>query len=460
MSARIVAVVVGLLIGCAGVKIIDPLTDAGIGLVDGGSNTSSDAGGCLAPETLESSTIEAGRIFLVEGGVGGDFIPRLAWDNLYLVWGTGRPADVAAAARARYGFAKALTANDGLPMGLTAAGSWVRADCRVCHAGEVAGETLMGAPNTQVDLELLVDDLKALAALSGMPVTPRVALRTGARGISDIIGMTIQLGELEKPSPLPLHREIGFQDPPAWWSLAAKTRVYTDGSAPQRGHRTFMATQLAFGTSQSALEALEPSYVKLRAYMLSLRPPAWPFEAPAGDEVERGRALFGAQCASCHGAASCERSESVEVARADIGTDPARNEQFGDNEIAVINGSWFGARDPLRRTGGYIAPPLRGVWASAPYFHNGSVPTLEGVLDSTKRPKRFRLLGTARASYDPVAVGLKVQTYESAPVNPPRAERAALYDTTRSGLGNGGHLFGDALTAAQRHDLLSFLKTR
>jgi mono/diheme cytochrome c family protein len=34
---------------------------------------------------------------------------------------------------------------------------------------------------------------------------------------------------------------------------------------------------------------------------------------------------------------------------------------------------------------GYQAPPLYGIWASAPYFHNGSVPTVEAVLDSTQR---------------------------------------------------------------------------
>jgi hypothetical protein len=34
---------------------------------------------------------------------------------------------------------------------------------------------------------------------------------------------------------------------------------------------------------------------------------------------------------------------------------------------------------------GYIAPPLVGIWASAPYFHNGSVPTLWQVLDPDSR---------------------------------------------------------------------------
>ncbi len=35
---------------------------------------------------------------------------------------------------------------------------------------------------------------------------------------------------------------------------------------------------------------------------------------------------------------------------------------------------------------GYLAPPLYGVWASSPYFHNGSVPTLRQVLKPEERP--------------------------------------------------------------------------
>jgi len=38
----------------------------------------------------------------------------------------------------------------------------------------------------------------------------------------------------------------------------------------------------------------------------------------------------------------------------------------------------------LLNYGGYQAPPLDGVWATAPYFHNGSVPTIADVLDSNQ----------------------------------------------------------------------------
>jgi hypothetical protein len=42
------------------------------------------------------------------------------------------------------------------------------------------------------------------------------------------------------------------------------------------------------------------------------------------------------------------------------------------------------------KTVGYVTPPLHGVWASAPYFHNGSVPTIWGVLQPEDRPAVWR----------------------------------------------------------------------
>ena len=39
---------------------------------------------------------------------------------------------------------------------------------------------------------------------------------------------------------------------------------------------------------------------------------------------------------------------------------------------------------------GYTAPPLDGIWATGPFLHNGSVPNLALVLDSTRRPTYWR----------------------------------------------------------------------
>lgn len=45
---------------------------------------------------------------------------------------------------------------------------------------------------------------------------------------------------------------------------------------------------------------------------------------------------------------------------------------------------------PISDVIGYVTPPLHGVWASAPYFHNASVPTVWDVLKPSERPKVWR----------------------------------------------------------------------
>lgn len=99
--------------------------------------------------------------------------------------------------------------------------------------------------------------------------------------------------------------------------------------------------------------------------------------------------------------------------------------------------------------GPYAARPLHGIWAAAPYLHNGSVPTLyDLLLPPAQRPKSFAL---GPRLYDPVRLGFKVET---------QCERQdCLVDTSRPGDGNGGHLWGTDLTDAERMALLEYLKT-
>ncbi len=95
----------------------------------------------------------------------------------------------------------------------------------------------------------------------------------------------------------------------------------------------------------------------------------------------------------------------------------------------------------------YKARPLDGVWATAPYMHNGSVPNLyEMLLPASQRSATFRMGST---SIDPVKVG----------VDSSAAGATFVYDTTKPGNRNTGHEFGAGLTDAQRWQLLEYLKT-
>jgi mono/diheme cytochrome c family protein len=110
-------------------------------------------------------------------------------------------------------------------------------------------------------------------------------------------------------------------------------------------------------------------------------------------------------------------------------------------------------RDTLLDTkapyGPYAARPLYGIWAAAPFLHNGSVPTLyDLLLPPERRPKTFAL---GARQYDPVKVGFAVETSCN--------QQDCLVDTTRTGDGNGGHLWGTDLSEPDRMALLEYLKT-
>ena len=95
----------------------------------------------------------------------------------------------------------------------------------------------------------------------------------------------------------------------------------------------------------------------------------------------------------------------------------------------------------------YKARPLDGVWASAPYMHNGSVPNLyEMLLPAAQRSVSFRM---GSKSIDPVKVG----------VDQAAADNSFVFDTTKAGNRNTGHEFGASLSEEQRWQVIEYLKS-
>lgn len=99
----------------------------------------------------------------------------------------------------------------------------------------------------------------------------------------------------------------------------------------------------------------------------------------------------------------------------------------------------------------YESRVLHGVWAAAPYLHNGSVPTLADLLKpAAQRPKAFKV-GPA---FDPNTVGLATnQTAFNYTLT------TTGCDQRTSGNSNCGHEYGTALTPEQKRALLEYLKT-
>jgi len=99
----------------------------------------------------------------------------------------------------------------------------------------------------------------------------------------------------------------------------------------------------------------------------------------------------------------------------------------------------------------YESRVLEGIWAAAPYLHNGSVPTLTELLKpAAERTASFKV-GPA---YDPVAVGLAVEQ---------RKFDYTLHttdcDDRDSGNSRCGHEFGTTLSKDEKIALLEYLKT-
>lgn len=95
----------------------------------------------------------------------------------------------------------------------------------------------------------------------------------------------------------------------------------------------------------------------------------------------------------------------------------------------------------------YRARPLNGIWATAPYLHNGSVPSLADLLTpSAQRPRKF-FVGSRE--FDPDRVGLRSDA----------ASGGAVLDCDVPGNDNRGHEYGTSLPAGEKAALLEFLKT-
>jgi hypothetical protein len=122
--------------------------------------------------------------------------------------------------------------------------------------------------------------------------------------------------------------------------------------------------------------------------------------------------------------------------------------------IGWFNKSWFAQGDHPARLepfDGYIAPPLDGIWITAPYLHNGSVPTLEALMNSKLRPA-FWSRDFDHPQYDYERVGWKYTREDS-------ARGTAVYNTGLPGYGNYGHTFGDKLSEPERRAVIEYLKT-
>jgi mono/diheme cytochrome c family protein len=420
---------------------------------------------------------ERGRIALTQTGYLKPAWNDRAYGRVSRFWKTdapdpeANPAAYAEAFNRRYGLHPAPYPNDGLPMGLRrgvrddGGKEGIQIDCMVCHGGSIGGTSYVGLGNTQLDLNGLLRDL---TRADGRALPPSTFVMNSSRGTVNAgmvaaVLLSVRNSDLSfRTFPLPLGTHLPEMDVPPWWHMARKATMYYDGRTDARSVRSSMQFMLGEKTL-AQFQELEPRFRDILAYFKSLRPPKYPFPIDPA-RADAGRAVFAENCARCHGTYGPNGTYPSKVIALDvIGTDPARALGLGLPLVKHYNSTWFGAEYPVKEEmTGYQAPPLDGIWATAPYLHNGSVPTLYALLDSGQRPARFRRPpSTGFEHYDTEHVGWK---FEAVPPGPlPKAatpaEAQAVFDSSRFGLGNQGHTFGDALDDAERLALIEYLKT-
>lgn len=425
----------------------------------------------------QDSAIQRGREHLERRPFNPAIWTEKAYQNVWKQWGLSeKPADLDRAVQERYGLHPAPYDNEGKPLGLLPVqgpfGKGITQTCLLCHAGTLFGQTVMGLGNTSIDLEGLMDDL---LRADGWPRALVLPIQVSSvRGTVDPLTpvthlMQMRDADLNLQKPIDLGRPAPVSSrPPSWWLMKKKrTRDWT-GGIDARSDRVDMVFLLSPVNSAATIKKFQPIFADVRQFVHSIEPPRYPFPIDTV-RAARGRDLFTENCSRCHGTYGPGASyPSKIVPLKTIGTDPTLAQGMNPRLLEHLNQSWFaqerspdGQRYQLVDTGGYQAPPLDGVWATAPYFHNASVPTLYHVLNSKARPTFFtRSYRTDREDYDSVQVGWNFRALTGpADQQLPAHERRKTYDTTQPGLGNGGHPFGDKLSEDDRWAVIEYLKT-
>ena len=363
----------------------------------------------------------------------------------------------------------------------------VSANCLTCHAGRINGELVIGLGNAADDL-----DLSQIAAQSGdallnlvpdpvekaelqkwlermQALSPYIQpLTIGANPADNIAAVLFAHRDPEtlEWSDEPLMEmppsSIVPVDVPPWWHMRKKNAMLYVGAGRGDHARIMMTASTLCVDSVEEAEKIDAYFGDIRAYISSIEPPVYPFEINEELAAE-GRVVFEKTCSDCHGTYGPDESYPNLLVPIDlIGTDPLLSDgasQFADRFVDWFNNSFYGETAWLEPNEGYVAPPLDGIWATPPYLHNGSVPTVELLLNSEARPQ-YWTRSFDSTDYDTQGLGWNYEELEAGHESESDLQaRKKIYDSTLQGYGNGGHIFGDGLSAKERGAVIEYLKT-
>jgi hypothetical protein len=276
----------------------------------------------------------------------------------------------------------------------------------------------------------------------------------------------------------PQDRSIGTSDLPSLWNQRPREgmHLHWDGNNTSVFERNLSAAMGAGATPVSVdiprimrvarwigspdpknpptIEEIEAARADPVPHKGELPIPRFPF--PIDEPLTaQGSAIYQQYCAACHDWRGAKVGQVVPIGL--INTDRSRLDsftvEFAFNQNTFGAGQWW-RFNHFRKTNGYVNMPLDGLWARAPYLHNGSVPTLHDLLNkAADRPATF---WRGDDEYDLVKVGFRSDRGRSAD-----GRKLFRLDTSLGGNGKEGHegrVYGTELSEAEKRALLEYLK--
>jgi hypothetical protein len=359
----------------------------------------------------------------------------------------------------------------------------VSPNCMQCHAEVFDDKLYIGLGNTFADftnmqrlnpqaITMMGNFLqksspsKYEAAKNFLDVSKTIGpyLTTKVRGVNPADRLTTVLVAHRDPltfqwsekASIEIPEQVIPTDVPAWWLLKKKNAMFYSGFGRGDFGKFLMASHLLTVHDTAESREVDNHAKDVLAYLYSLKPPVYPGQVDM-ELAKKGETIFTINCSKCHGDYD-EHSAypNLLIPEAIIKTDSFLFKTNYQNPSFVkwFNNSWFAKTDhpaKLQPFNGYIAPPLDGVWITAPYLHNGSVPTLDALLNSKLRPRYWsRDFENPKYDYEKVGWQYKVQDQPGG---------TTVYNTDLPGYGNYGHYFGDKLSDKERKAVIEYLKT-
>lgn len=438
------------------------------------SNPPFKEGVYIEPSIQQSGDIQKGYDYLING----DYLKSgLSYNYYVLLNGKDKKNDLGRTGKAAgvaYNFNLIKTRNDK---------NVVVPNCLQCHGQLFEGKLVMGLGNTYLDFSkpFKKNDVKGKIAQHFMQlISPNEFreskvfirsfsaigpyLQTETQGVNAADRLAILLVAHRNPETLEwsdsalldIPDEVIPTDVPAWWLLKKKNAMFYNGFGRGDFGKFLMLSNLL--TVSDTTEAAETftHFKDVLAYIKSIQPPEYPLKINEALAL-KGKAVFNNNCSKCHGTYGENATyPNLLIPARIIKTDSLlfqanyQNPQF----IEWFNKSWYATgKHPARLQpfNGYIAPPLDGIWITAPYLHNGSIPTIQALLNSRERPNYWQR-DFKNPEYDYENMGWKYERKDA-------GDSRKIYNTDKPGYRNIGHTFGDKLTNEDRKAVIEYLKT-